>query len=440
MRYTTSIPDEVDVLHIAGYDAYDQTHESGNYIVFNALRDLDHSSCMLIHKRRTFQDDMTFLMPLQNKSPQEIAQMLPRHKVLVLYSADYTPQEIRAIYDEHQCQIIYVLMVHDLLSGGCSYPNGPDLVNIIPTPHHPQGNWALNHWACDPSIPLPSELDIDPRSIACDGYMKNCGNCPQIKDSGPEDSSRQLMEDKKKFLSDVPLIIAGVSTYSLTLVPNSSIFNTHRTVLLPIPNDIPYCSESKEEVRKRVGIPIEKKLILWGTTSPYILRKGRNLVDEVFKCMWDLMSPEERDNTLILNVGPIPPKPLSQSQPFQVVHTGYMKSRTEMAMAYKAADIGLSTTTTDAGPMMVSESMQNECPLVSFDRSVGVDIIEHGETGFIIKDLDTQEMADRALQLLRSPNLEEISKKCPRGVHKHHNFEKVTSRWKTLLDEILKGE
>ena len=156
--------------------------------------------------------------------------------------------------------------------------------------------------------------------------------------------------------------------------------------------------------------------------------------------MWDLMNPEERDNTMVLNVGPIPPKPLSQSQPFQVVHTGYLKTREKMAMAYKMADIGLSTTTTDAGPMMISESMQNECPLISFDRSVGVDIIEHGETGFIIKDLDTQEMAVRALQLLRSPHLEEISKKCPRGVDKHHNFEKVTSRWKALLDEILKGE
>ena len=112
----TMMPDKVDVLHVAGFDGYDNTHESGNYIVFNALRNLDHTSCMVIHQHKTFQDDKTFLMPIQNKNPQEIAKMLPSHKVLVLYGADYTPEELRAIYDEHQCQIIYVLMVHDLLS------------------------------------------------------------------------------------------------------------------------------------------------------------------------------------------------------------------------------------------------------------------------------------------------------------------------------------
>tara|TARA_R110002074_G_scaffold127231_4_gene266096 strand:+ start:2560 stop:3891 length:1332 start_codon:yes stop_codon:yes gene_type:complete len=436
-----AIPNKVDVLHVAGLDGYDNTHESGNYIVFNALRDLDHSSCMIIHLHKTFQDDKTFFMPIQDKSPQEIAKMLPSHKVLVLYSSDFTPEELRAIYDEHQCQIIYVLMVHDLFSGGCSYPNAPDLVKIIPTPHHPQGNWIANDWARDPSIPLPSELDLDPRSIMCDGYTKNCGNCPRISDSGPEDSSRQLMEAKNKYLSDIPIIIAGVSSYSLTLVPNSSIFSNNRTVLLPIPNDIPYCAESKEEVRKQVGVPIEKKVMLWGTTSPYILRKGRSLIDEVFRYMWDMMSPEERSNTLVLNVGPTPPRPLTQSQPFQVANTGYLKTRQEMAMAYKMADIGFSTTTSDAGPMMVSESLRNECPLVSFDRSVAGDMMVNGKTGYIVKNLDTKEMADRALELLRSPNLEEISKNCPSAVEQYHNFENVTLKWKKLLDEfILEGE
>ena len=79
-----AIPNKVDVLHVAGLDGYDNTHESGNYIVFNALRDLDHSSCMIIHLHKTFQDDKTFFMPIQDKSPQEIAKMLPSHKVLVL--------------------------------------------------------------------------------------------------------------------------------------------------------------------------------------------------------------------------------------------------------------------------------------------------------------------------------------------------------------------
>ena len=66
-----SVPEEIDVLHVAGFDAYDNTHESGNYIVFNALRNLEHSSRMVIHQQKSFTDDMTFLLRIGGKTPEE---------------------------------------------------------------------------------------------------------------------------------------------------------------------------------------------------------------------------------------------------------------------------------------------------------------------------------------------------------------------------------
>ena len=432
-----SVPEEIDVLHVAGFDAYDNTHESGNYIVFNALRNLEHSSRMVIHQQKSFTDDMTFLLRIGGKTPEEIAKMLPKHKVLIIYGEDYTPKQLRAIYDEHKCMIIRVLMTHDFLSGGCSYPISPELFKVKYDPHHPKGAYYPNSWFHDRTL-IPDVMHLDPREISCDGYTKNCSNCPESWRHKSTDTARQMIEDKKKYLSDLPIIIAGVSNFSLNLVKNSSVFKHNRTELLPIPNDIPYAAESKEELRKALGAPIDKKIILWGTTQPHNHRKGRFLASEALMHMWHRCDPEERQNIHVLNVGPPSPIPFHETQGFKVLGTGYVKNRQHMAKLYKLSDIALCTTISDAGPMMVSESMRNECPVIAFDRSVALDIVTSGINGYIIKNLDTVEMATRSLELLRDPNLEEISKKCPAGVEQHHNFERITQKWDSIINELIK--
>jgi glycosyltransferase involved in cell wall biosynthesis len=154
--------------------------------------------------------------------------------------------------------------------------------------------------------------------------------------------------------------------------------------------------------------------------------------------MWHRCDPEERQDIYVLNVGPPSPIPFHETQGFKVLGTGYVKNRQHMAKLYKLSDIALCTTISDAGPMMVSESMRNECPVIAFDRSVALDIVTSGINGYIIKNLDTVEMADRALELLRDPNLEEISKKCPAGVEQHHNFERITQKWDSIINELIK--
>ena len=432
-----NIPQQTDVLHVAGFDAYDQTHESGNYIVFNALKDLPHTSHMVIHQFKSFKDDKTFELNIENKNPEQIADALPSHKVLIMYGEDYTPEQIKAIHDKHKCNIIRVLMTHDLLSGGCAYPIAPDLVKLENyDPWHPHGAYSRNSWFTDRSK-MPAEMNLDPRKIACDGYTKSCGRCPQLNSDVADDESRRIFEAKKKYLSDLPIVVAGVSNFSLSLLKNSSIFKNHKSVLLPIPNDIPYTSMSKQQLRQEAGIPIDLKIVLWGTTQPHNLRKGRYLANEALIHMWHRCSDEERKNISVLNVGPASPIPLNETQHFPVIGTNYVKNRSTMAKLYKMSDIALCTTISDAGPMMVSESMRNECPVIAFDRSVALDIITSGENGYIIDGINTVEMADRALEILRSSNLEEISKKCPAGVEKHHNFDRITKKWNTVINELI---
>jgi glycosyltransferase involved in cell wall biosynthesis len=190
-------------------------------------------------------------------------------------------------------------------------------------------------------------------------------------------------------------------------------------------------------IRTTVGIDPDKKIILWGTTQPHSLRKGKKLIDETLNHLWSLMDEKEQKDTLLLQVGPAPNDSFQNTQPFSGIATGYLPTRRDMAAAYKMADVSVCTTVSDAGPMMVSESLFNECPVVGFDRSVILNMVENGVNGYIIENLDTLEMAKKTLEILRSPKLDEMSRSARIKAIEYHDLQKVQQKWNDLFKEII---
>ena len=409
----------VDILHTTGYDLYilnhTSAHPSGGYIVYNALKKSKYSSSLAITIERHISDESTFLYPYgqhhpqEVKTPDEVAKGLPPHKVLVVYGEEFSPEQLRAIHLEHKSTIIMVMMTHDLISGGCAYPRTPNLHSG------------------------------DVRKISCEGFQKDCGRCPEIplKKPNPRDKTFRLLKRKKENFKGLPIILVGASSYSLSIAEKSSVFKGIRKELLPILHDVPYCEHSAQEIKQSLQIPTDKKIILWGTTQPESIRKGKVLMDEVLNYLWDMMTTKERENTQLLCVGPVPVTPFQQTQKFHVNYSGYLPTREHMAMMYKASDVSVCTTVSDAGPMMVTESLTNECPVVGFDRSVILDLVSNGENGYIIKDLDTKKMAEKTLEVLRSSHSREMDSAARQAALEYHNPSKILKKWESLFEEVI---
>ena len=152
------------------------------------------------------------------------------------------------------------------------------------------------------------------------------------------------------------------------------------------------------------------------------------------------MTKKEQKETILFCVGPIPKRALHKTQKFPVLYSGYLKSRAQMALAYKCSDVSLCTTVSDAGPMMITESLTNECPVVGFDRSVICDLVEDGVNGYIVKDLNTEEMAKKLLEVLRSSKLEDMRKMSRESALKYHDLASNKKKWENLISEVLENE
>ena len=75
----------------------------------------------------------------------------------------------------------------------------------------------------------------------------------------------------------------------------------------------------------------------------------------------------------------------------------------------KEFDVAVNTTIADAGPMMISEAMCNETPVIAFDRSIACDLCVDGETGYLIKNLNLQSMCDAIYDILFVDDIEKMS-------------------------------
>ena len=386
---------KADIIHLAGFDSYN-SHDSGNYIIFNNLRDLNLNSIMILGLQKTKNEDDLVYIPRNN-----IVDSIEQCKVLVIHDELLNPLQIRQIYEKTNCKIIVISQTHYHITGGCSYPL------------------------------LIDNLDVK----TCEKFKDSCGSCPEKKSSIEEDETYHNMLAKKKWLKDLPITVVVGSSHSKMMTQQSPLYKDIE--LLPLPNDIFFCDFNKKALREKNKLNPELKYIFWGTTQPHTPRKGKNFFDAALDSLWESISEEEKNKIVILSAGPKELK-FGNKNKFKNIHLGYLPTRKTMSVAYRLADISVCTTLSDAGPMMVTESCMNETPVLAFDSSIAIDLVKNYETGYLVENFDVNILAKEIYNFLFKVNLEEISKKARIRALEFHDKKIILNNWNKLFDTLMK--
>ena len=370
---------QAEIVHVSGYDTYD-THDSGNYIVFNFLRNTNFDSKMVMTIRRSKNDKDTYFI-----KKNQFIDLFEEIKILVLHDETFDFNEIKKIYDKFKCQIIFYTQTH-----------------------------CVN------------------RTKFCSGEI----SYPELNDEATKKRNKPHLINKKNTFKDLPITVVCASTYTFNQVKKNIIYEDKNILLFPLPADVPFCKSPKEQVRNSLGLKNNKKYILWGTTNPKSFRKGKHLFDESLDHLWRISSDEQRQEVVILNVGP-PADKFGIFSNFATIPCGYQKTRKDMSIYYRASDISVCTTISDGGPMMISESMCNETPVVAFDRSISCDLCVDGETGYLVKDLNTKSMATSIYKCLYVDDLKMMSSASRDKYLEFHDKDKLLQKWNNLFVSLL---
>jgi len=224
----------------------------------------------------------------------------------------------------------------------------------------------------------------------CERFQQECGNCPQLIRSSKNDLSRSVFRRKKRAWSSLNITIVTPSKWLAECVKSSNLFKDHRTQVIHNGLNLNLFKPiDKLFARKIWGLPIDKKLILFGAinaTSDH--RKGFDLLFESLK---KLAADWSGKIDLVVFGDSEPKDPPHFGLPIH--YLGHLHDDVSLALLYAATDVMITPSRQDNLPNIVVESLACGTPVAAFDIGGIPDIIDHKRNGYLAQPFNPRDLA-----------------------------------------------
>ncbi len=227
----------------------------------------------------------------------------------------------------------------------------------------------------------------------CNGFEFDCSNCPAILTVTKKKLAQINLEHKITNLPpDLALITCSENDYTRAL--RSSAFKTKRVYELLFPLDEnKFKPGNKKEAKSFWGIDPAVKVIFFGSISLSDLRKGGILFLEALHY---LQNKIQEDGTgfgdVVLLIAGRKEEYVIPELKIPVRKIGYL-SESDLIKAFQAADVFVSPSLEDSGPLMINQSVMCGTPVVSFETGVALDLVITGQTGYRSTLVNAEQLA-----------------------------------------------
>jgi len=230
----------------------------------------------------------------------------------------------------------------------------------------------------------------------CRNFENECGFCPVCGGTNKNDQSHKNYLYKKNVYDSIECVLFA-NTWMLNFARKSHLFdksemrcvsfNLDENVFMPL--DILKC-------REKFGIPSNKR---WVFLSRYrtIARKGMDVLVDGLNQLYDRLPIDCRKDAILILIGEKSDN-INSIFKMDVLQLGFL-SINELIEAYNASTVFLCTSTEDAGPSMVNQSMACGTPVIAFDQGCALDMIDDGINGFIVPLAEKKKWADALTKL-----------------------------------------
>ena len=153
-------------------------------------------------------------------------------------------------------------------------------------------------------------------------------------------------------------------------------------------------STRRKEIRHRLGLTDTEVVI--GFVGRVSREKGISILME---CGADIHAAFPELHIVIVGDGPL--KTELESEGIDYVH--FVGVQSDVASFYSAFDIFILPSLTEGLPMVILEAMASSLPVVASDVGSIPDVVEDGQTGYLIQPERKKTVYDALEQLIRSP-------------------------------------
>ena len=272
-------------------------------------------------------------------------------------------------------------------------------------------------------------------SYDCERWKNGCGKCPYPNTYPAVTTDNTSLEWKlKDWVYNHSNLNIVAPSHWMAEQARASILN--RFPVHYIPNGIDtqaYQPLDSEQCRFVLGIPLDKKVLMFGAESLKDSRKGGDLLIKALSQLPESLKAE----TILLTLGH-GSESLAQTVGMECLSLGYVSSDRLKSIAFSAADLFVFPTRADNLPLILQESMACGTPMVSFKVGGVPDLVRPGITGYLASPEDTNDFSNGIIQLLQD-NDERIrmSKNCRAIAVEEYTLETQAKKYISMYQEIL---
>jgi glycosyltransferase involved in cell wall biosynthesis len=289
--------------------------------------------------------------------------------------------------------------------------------------------WTLHDsWAFTGGCHLPD---------GCTRYELTCGRCPVLGSENENDWSRSIWKRKLKSWSDLPLTVVAPSHWIAEKARSSSLFRNRRIDVIPngIDTDL-YCPGDKMEARRKLGLPENGKLVLFGAIHALSdFNKGFDLLQSAISTM----TISQRQNTELIIFGVNKSVTLPDGG-ILVRNFGIITNEEQLVLIYRAADLLVTPSRQENLAYVVMEAMSCGTPCVAFSIGGMSDLIAHEVTGYLARPYVAEDLATGIINLLNDDELRtSMAAKSRKWIEDNFCIHLISQRHEMLYRQLLSG-
>ena len=267
----------------------------------------------------------------------------------------------------------------------------------------------------------------------CDRWNTGCGDCPYLF-SYPKtylDSSALMWKRKKElFNRDWNLTIVCPSRWLADKV-RKSYLNKYQIKIIPNCVDIDiFKPRDKISIRKKLGIPLKKKMILYVANDLRDERKG-------FFYFLQALEFITSKNWMVITVGEKIHLDEKMRMKLDIKQIGYISDQNFISEVYSAVDVFCISSLEENFPITVLESLACGIPVVGF-KVGGIPEQIPEECGILVPPRNAKALGKALMNLLQDDGLREnMSNNCRARCVAHYTINKLREGYIKLYSEIL---
>ena len=270
----------------------------------------------------------------------------------------------------------------------------------------------------------------------CDHYRTECHNCPFIDGGRREhDLSYRVFHQKQELYARHRIHFVTCSRWLGEQARKSSLLAGQPVTTIPNPiNTNLFRPHDKASARERCRLPLDKRLMLFGSVKITDKRKGIDYLVESCRLLAE-QHPELKERLGVVTFGKYSQQ-LKDMLPFRVYPLDFVRDDHRLVDIYNAVDIFVTPSLEDNLPNTIMEAMACGTPCVGFNVGGIPEMIDHLHNGYVATYKSAEDFANGIYWTLTDPDYPNLAEQACRKAVTHYSEDTVARRFIELYNKL----